>query len=142
MRRRVGLNVRKFLAAQGLSQEELAFECGLHRTYVSGVERGVRNPTVVVLEKIAKALKVAASRLLSESWLNDGRLGMRGVCSPQFRTCRCNDRGQLLADFVAEVIWRPPPKSDSVALTWTFARSGDDGSAQPGSGAVVLLLQS
>jgi transcriptional regulator with XRE-family HTH domain len=64
LRRRVGLNVRKFRAERGLSQEELAFECGLHRTYVSGVERGVRNPTVVVLEKIAKALKVAASRLL------------------------------------------------------------------------------
>jgi transcriptional regulator with XRE-family HTH domain len=64
VRRRVGLNVRKFRGERGLSQEELAFECGLHRTYVSGVERGVRNPTVVVLEKIAKALKVAASRLL------------------------------------------------------------------------------
>jgi transcriptional regulator with XRE-family HTH domain len=64
VRRRVGLNVRKFRGARSLSQEELAFECGLHRTYVSGVERGVRNPTVVVLEKIAKALKVAASRLL------------------------------------------------------------------------------
>jgi transcriptional regulator with XRE-family HTH domain len=64
VRRRVGLNVRKFRAERGLSQEELAFECGLHRTYVSGVERGVRNPTVVVLERIAKALKVAASRLL------------------------------------------------------------------------------
>jgi transcriptional regulator with XRE-family HTH domain len=55
---------RKFRAERGLSQEELAIECGLHRTYVRGVERGVRNPTVVVLEKIAKALKVAASRLL------------------------------------------------------------------------------
>jgi transcriptional regulator with XRE-family HTH domain len=64
VRRRVGRNVRKFRGERGLSQEELAFECGLHRTYVSGVERGVRNPTVVVLEKIAKALKVAASRLL------------------------------------------------------------------------------
>jgi transcriptional regulator with XRE-family HTH domain len=64
VRRRVGLNVRKFRAARDLSQEELAFECGLHRTYVSGVERGVRNPTVVVLEKISKALKVGASRLL------------------------------------------------------------------------------
>jgi transcriptional regulator with XRE-family HTH domain len=64
VRRRVGLNVRKFRGARSLSQEELAFECGLHRTYVSGVERGVRNPTVVVLEKIAKALKVGASRLL------------------------------------------------------------------------------
>jgi len=51
---------------RGLSQEELAFECGLHRTYVSGVERGVRNPTVVVLERISKALKVATSLLLEE----------------------------------------------------------------------------
>jgi transcriptional regulator with XRE-family HTH domain len=66
VRRRVGLNVKRFRAERGLSQEELAFECGLHRTYVSGVERGVRNPTVVVLERIAKALKVATSLLLEE----------------------------------------------------------------------------
>jgi transcriptional regulator with XRE-family HTH domain len=64
VRRRVGLNVKKYRSAGGLSQEELAFDCGLHRTYVSGVERGVRNPTIVVLEKIAKALKVATSRVL------------------------------------------------------------------------------
>ena len=55
VRRRVGLNVKNFRRERGLSQEGLAFECGLHRTYVSGVERGVRNPTVVVLEKIAEA---------------------------------------------------------------------------------------
>lgn len=66
VRRRVGLNVKRFRAERGLSQEELAFECGLHRTYVSGVERGVRNPTVVVLERIAKALNVATSLLLEE----------------------------------------------------------------------------
>ncbi|MBV5270204.1 MAG: helix-turn-helix transcriptional regulator, partial [Afipia sp.] len=52
---------------RGWSQEELAFECGLHRTYISGVERGVRNPTVLVLQKIAKALKVPAAALLDES---------------------------------------------------------------------------
>ena len=51
---------------RGPSQQGLAFECGLHRTYVSGVERGVRNPTIVVLEKIAKALNVATSLLLEE----------------------------------------------------------------------------
>ena len=66
VRRRVGLNVKNVRRERGLSQEELAFECGLHRTYVSGVERRIRNPTVVVLEKIAEALKVPAGRLLDE----------------------------------------------------------------------------
>ena len=55
VRRRVGLNLRLYREELGLSQEALAFDCGLHRTYISGVERGVRNPTVVVVEKIAKA---------------------------------------------------------------------------------------
>lgn len=64
MRKRVGLNVRSFREELGFSQEALAFECGLHRTYISGVERGVRNPTVTVLEKIAKPLKIPSSRLL------------------------------------------------------------------------------
>lgn len=57
VRRRVGLNVKNVRKERGLSQEGLAFECDLHRTYISGVERGIRNPTVVVLEKIAEALK-------------------------------------------------------------------------------------
>ena len=69
VRKRVGLNLKKFRLKQGLSQEALAFECGLHRTYISGVERGVRNPTVLVLEQIAMALKVPTPRLLEE----DGR---------------------------------------------------------------------
>ncbi len=72
VRKRVGLNLKKFRLDRGLSQEALAFECGLHRTYISGVERGVRNPTVLVLEEIAMALKVPSSRLLEE----DG--GLRG----------------------------------------------------------------
>ena len=66
VQQRVGVNVRKFRKAGGLSQEALAFECGLHRTYISGVERGIRNPTVVVLEKIATALEVPSSRLLAD----------------------------------------------------------------------------
>ncbi len=66
VRKRVGLNLRKFRTERGLSQEALAFECGLHRTYISGVERGVRNPTVLVIERIAMALKVPSSRLLEE----------------------------------------------------------------------------
>lgn len=64
IRRRVGQNVRKFRQTKDWSQEEFADQCGLHRTYVSGVERGVRNPTITVLQKIAKALKVSAGQLL------------------------------------------------------------------------------
>lgn len=66
VRKRVGLNVKTLRQERGLSQEALAFECGLHRTYVSGVERGVRNPTIVVLERIAVALEAPAARLLEE----------------------------------------------------------------------------
>lgn len=60
----VGRNVRHFREELGYSQEGLADECGLHRTYISGVERGVRNPTVLVLQKIAAALEVPPSALL------------------------------------------------------------------------------
>ena len=62
--KRVGQNLRRAREALGISQEDLADRAGLHRTYVSGVERGVRNPTVTVLEKLAKALKVKSSSLL------------------------------------------------------------------------------
>ena len=66
MRQRVGINVRKRRKERGLSQEALAFECSLHRTYISGVERGIRNPTVLVLAEIAAALRVPAWRLLED----------------------------------------------------------------------------
>ena len=64
IRKQVGLNVRRYREEMGWSQEELAFECGLHRTYISGIERGVRNPTVVTLEKIATTLKIRSFELL------------------------------------------------------------------------------
>ena len=66
VRQRVGRNLKKYRKEAGLSQEALALECGLHRTYVSGIERGVRNPTVVVLEQIAKPLGMPSWRLLEE----------------------------------------------------------------------------
>jgi transcriptional regulator with XRE-family HTH domain len=64
IRRLVGLNVRQMRKERGWSQEDLAFESGLDRTYVSGVERGVRNPTVLVLYELAQAFKVPTARLL------------------------------------------------------------------------------
>ena len=66
VRRRVGLNLKKLREEQGFSQESFADHCGLHRTYISGIERGVRNPTVVILDRIARALKVPAGHLLDE----------------------------------------------------------------------------
>lgn len=49
-------NVRALRAAKGYSQEELAFEAGLHRTFVAHVERGARNISIDNIEKLATAL--------------------------------------------------------------------------------------
>ena len=55
---KLGENIRAVREKLGISQEELAHEAGLDRTYVGGVERGERNPTIVSCLKIAEALKV------------------------------------------------------------------------------------
>jgi transcriptional regulator with XRE-family HTH domain len=65
IRRKLGARVQQLRQDQGLSQEELAGRADIHRTYVSGVERGVRNPTVTVLEKIANGLGVALPELVT-----------------------------------------------------------------------------
>jgi transcriptional regulator with XRE-family HTH domain len=61
---RLSRNLRRLREAKGWSQEELAEQSGLHRTYVSGVERGIRNPTVTVVERLASALQCRVSALL------------------------------------------------------------------------------
>jgi transcriptional regulator with XRE-family HTH domain len=57
IRVRFGRAIRRIREEQGINQEEAAERCGLHRTYYSGVERGVRNLSLVNVEKIAKGLK-------------------------------------------------------------------------------------
>jgi transcriptional regulator with XRE-family HTH domain len=64
VRRLLGANIKRLREAQGISQEELADRSKLHRTYVSGVERGVRNPTVTVLAKLAQGLGVGLRELV------------------------------------------------------------------------------
>ena len=66
VRKRLGKNVRRLREAQGLSQERFALEHGFDRTYVSGIERGVRNPTICIVEKLAVALDVPVETLLVE----------------------------------------------------------------------------
>ena len=51
----VARNIRRLRVAQALSQEMLAVDAGIDRTYVSRLERGLENPTVMVLEKLARA---------------------------------------------------------------------------------------
>lgn len=58
-------NLKLARAKMGISQEDLSDLSGLDRTYVSGVERGVRNPTIKVLARLAAGLNVPAHRLLS-----------------------------------------------------------------------------
>jgi len=58
-------NVRLIRNKNGLSQEQLANEAGLHRTYIGSIERGERNVSIDNIEKIAKALAVNPARLLS-----------------------------------------------------------------------------
>jgi transcriptional regulator with XRE-family HTH domain len=66
VRKLVGRNVRQYRERVGVSQEELAYRAGIDRTYVSGIERGIRNPTVLVLQGLAGVLKVQPSDLLAD----------------------------------------------------------------------------
>lgn len=65
--RLLGRNVRAHRRRKGLSQEQLAFEAGMKRAYLSDLERGTRNPSVRALGRLSDALGVSAADLLRES---------------------------------------------------------------------------
>jgi transcriptional regulator with XRE-family HTH domain len=62
-RKRVAVNVQRLRREQQLSQEDLGALAGLHQTYLSQVESAKRNPSIDVVERIAKALRVDVSVL-------------------------------------------------------------------------------
>lgn len=64
IRQRLATNLRRLRQEKGLSQEGFAHEAGLHRTYVSDIERGARNPTITVIDKLAAALGISVGKLL------------------------------------------------------------------------------
>lgn len=66
-------NIRAYRRLRQLSQEELADQCDLHRTYVGSVERGERNVTLKTLETLATALGVSVPELLTARIFEDGR---------------------------------------------------------------------
>ena len=65
VRQRLAGNLRRLRIAKGWSQEKFAFEADIHRTYISDLERGARNPTITIVEKLASSLGVTASELLA-----------------------------------------------------------------------------
>jgi transcriptional regulator with XRE-family HTH domain len=64
LRKVFATNVRRLRKERGLSQESLADECGLHRTYVGSIERAERNVSIDNIGRLAAALKIEAWHLL------------------------------------------------------------------------------
>ncbi len=62
----LGKNVRRLRQQRKLTQEQLAFEAEIDLTYMGGIERGRRNPSLLVMARIADALSVPLTRLLTE----------------------------------------------------------------------------
>ncbi len=65
--RRFGTVVRRRRIARGLSQESLAYAARLHPTYISLLERGLRNPSLTSIQKVARALGISMGALVSEA---------------------------------------------------------------------------
>ncbi|WP_298089760.1 helix-turn-helix transcriptional regulator [uncultured Sphingomonas sp.] len=65
VRQRLATNLRRLRHQHGWSQEDYADRAGIHRTYVSDLERGARNPTITLVEKLAVPFEVTASDLIA-----------------------------------------------------------------------------
>jgi transcriptional regulator with XRE-family HTH domain len=63
----LGEAIRQGRSVLGISQGELAERAGLHRTYVSDLERGARNPSIESIEKLARALGVSVAKLFEQA---------------------------------------------------------------------------
>ena len=69
----LGRNVRKWRLQRGMTQEQLALDAGMKRSYLSELERGLRNPTVRALTRLAEALSIEPELLLKlDQQPNDG----------------------------------------------------------------------
>ncbi len=66
---KLGKHIREVRTARGFSQEEFAYRCGVHRTYMGAIERGERNISLLNILRISKALKIKSSELLSKAGL-------------------------------------------------------------------------
>ena len=61
-----GQEISRLRKNRGISQEELGFQAGVHRTYVSQIERGLKSPTLAVILRLTQALRCSAGRLVGD----------------------------------------------------------------------------
>ena len=75
LRRAFGAVIRELRIAAGMSQEQLSFRAKVHRTYVGDLERGLKSPTLDVVDAISRALKIEAPELVATAYrfLADGQ---------------------------------------------------------------------
>ena len=71
IRQQVGQRMRELRAGKGFSQERLALEAGLDRTYISSVERGRRNVSIVNIQRIAHALGISTTQFFASPLFSD-----------------------------------------------------------------------
>lgn len=64
IQQRLAKNLARLRKEAGMSQEAFADHAGIHRTYISDLERAARNPTISIVERLARALKVKPGELL------------------------------------------------------------------------------
>jgi len=67
--KRIGMAIRAMRMNKGWSQEDLSFECGLHRMYIGAIERGEKNLALKNLVRLAKPLDVLASEIMTAAGL-------------------------------------------------------------------------
>jgi transcriptional regulator with XRE-family HTH domain len=87
VKKRFGTAVKSWRGHLRISQDELAWRAGLHRTYVSDVERGARNLSLISIEKLATALEISAATLFSTEGLGQAEpdtIAAKSVDKPAF----------------------------------------------------------
>jgi transcriptional regulator with XRE-family HTH domain len=68
---RFGSHIRELRSQKGFSQESFADQCGIHRTYIGGLERGERNPTLVTILRISSALGISPAKLFESMEMHE-----------------------------------------------------------------------
>lgn len=76
-RDQIAWNIRRIRVSKNISQERLAFDAGVDRSYLGSLERGEANPTVDVLDRLAETLSVPLAELFAE--IDEGELPSQGL---------------------------------------------------------------